>query len=142
MKNKKLQRVFSRKLQSFVADNWLTFCLRWHLSRLCHARGRFVWGRVSVYDVVWGCERGVSIIVCFFFRSEFDSCCEKFICQDDVPNITITLRTAARKAAIGTGQGYARCVCYKGCNNNRCLCKKKGLLCNSKCHNSLGCANK
>nr|XP_022914003.1 uncharacterized protein LOC111424624 [Onthophagus taurus] len=77
-----------------------------------------------------------------YCRSEFGGCSEKFIRRDEVPNVTITLRTAARKASIGTGQGYARCVCFKGCTNNKCLCKKKGLLCNSKWYNSLNCANK
>ncbi|XP_045450004.1 uncharacterized protein LOC123658697 [Melitaea cinxia] len=78
----------------------------------------------------------------FYCRSEFDGCKEKFIRQDEVPNVTITLRTAAKNAAIGTGQGFARCVCSTGCKNNKYLCKKKRLVCNSKCHNSLSCMNK
>ncbi|XP_071053562.1 KRAB-A domain-containing protein 2-like [Onthophagus taurus] len=59
-----------------------------------------------------------------YCRLEFGGCSEKFIRRDEVPNVTITLRTAARKASIGTGQGYVRCVCFKGCTNNKCLCKK------------------
>lgn len=78
----------------------------------------------------------------YFFRSEFDKCKEKFLHEEDVPNTKLPLRTVAKEAAIGTGQGFIRCVCKKGCVTKRCLCKKNGYLCNSKCHDSLSCNNK
>lgn len=77
-----------------------------------------------------------------FFRSEFDKCKEKFLREEDVPNTNLPLRTVAKEAAIGTGQGFMRCVCKKGCMSKRCLCKKSGYLCNSKCHDSFSCNNK
>ncbi|KAK9704489.1 hypothetical protein QE152_g27856 [Popillia japonica] len=46
---------------------------------------------------------------------------------------------------IGTKTGalsnlYSRC--NKKCINKRCVCKKKGVICNSRCHNSTNCTNK
>jgi hypothetical protein len=46
----------------------------------------------------------------------------------DMPDHEITLRSAARKAAIGTGQGFVRCASTENCTSKRCLCRKKGNL--------------
>ncbi|CAG9561120.1 unnamed protein product [Danaus chrysippus] len=49
-----------------------------------------------------------------YCRSELDKCKEKFLHEEDVPNTSLPLRTVAREASIGTGQGFMRCVCKKG----------------------------
>ncbi|CAK1602532.1 unnamed protein product [Parnassius mnemosyne] len=74
--------------------------------------------------------------------SEFDKCKDKFLHEEDVPNINLPLGTVTKEADIGTGKGFMRCVCMKGCMTKRCLCMKNGYLCNSKCHDSLSCNNK
>ncbi|XP_023241970.1 uncharacterized protein LOC111640202 [Centruroides sculpturatus] len=77
-----------------------------------------------------------------YCRSEFDMSKENFLPLEEVPETNVSLRTAARRAALGTGQGFARCLCKKSCMSKRCFCRKKGNLCNSKCHDSLPCNNK
>ncbi|XP_067134166.1 KRAB-A domain-containing protein 2-like [Centruroides vittatus] len=77
-----------------------------------------------------------------YCRSEFDRSIEKFFLLEGVPKTSVSLRTAARRAALGTGQGFVHCLCKKACMSKRCFCKKKGNLCNSKCHDSLPCNNK
>ncbi|XP_039312990.1 KRAB-A domain-containing protein 2-like [Solenopsis invicta] len=77
-----------------------------------------------------------------YCRSEFDISPQIFLTQEQVPKQEISLRTAARKGAVGTGQGFVRCACTKNCTSKRCFCMKKGNLCNSKCHNSMPCKNK
>ncbi|XP_060857765.1 KRAB-A domain-containing protein 2-like [Metopolophium dirhodum] len=77
-----------------------------------------------------------------YCRSEFITCEEKFITENQVPNNHISLRAAATKASTGSGQGFVRCTCKTSCGTNRCLCRKNKILCNSKCHNSLSCQNK
>ena len=49
---------------------------------------------------------------------------------------TISPRTAASAAAVGSGQGFVRCLCLEKCISNHCQCKKKNMLCSSKWHNS------
>ncbi|KAL1492330.1 hypothetical protein ABEB36_010591 [Hypothenemus hampei] len=41
------------------------------------------------------------------YTSEFDGYTEKFIRLEEIPNMTITLRTTAKKFPVGTGQGYS-----------------------------------
>lgn len=53
-----------------------------------------------------------------------------------------SLRQLASIQSKFGGQGYQRCSCRGGCDNKKCSCKAKGLLCNSKCHKSLPCKNK
>ncbi|XP_043473980.1 KRAB-A domain-containing protein 2-like [Leptopilina heterotoma] len=55
-----------------------------------------------------------------YCRSEFDVWQETFLLPKSVPDVRISLRTAARKAAI-TPQGFTRCSCKKSCTSNRCL---------------------
>ncbi|CAN0112481.1 unnamed protein product [Heterosigma akashiwo] len=56
----------------------------------------------------------------------------------------VTAGQAARALSAYNGQGFVRCNCRAQgrCTDNRCSCKKAGLLCNSKCHSSADCANK
>ncbi|XP_039303442.1 KRAB-A domain-containing protein 2-like [Solenopsis invicta] len=77
-----------------------------------------------------------------YCRSEFDISPQIFLTQEQMPKQEIFLRTAARKGAVGTGQGFVRCACTKNCTSKRFFCMKKGNLCNSKCHNSMPCKNK
>ncbi|KAG8173715.1 hypothetical protein JTE90_023691 [Oedothorax gibbosus] len=76
-----------------------------------------------------------------YCRSEFDTTA-KFVTLEDVPiEKAVSLRTAARKAAIAP-QGFSKCACKKACISRRCCCKKRGVLCNSKCHDSQSYNNK
>ncbi|KFM79848.1 hypothetical protein X975_06426, partial [Stegodyphus mimosarum] len=42
-------------------------------------------------------------------------------------------REAAAANSKSCGQGYTRCHCKTKCFTNKCSCKSKGLLYNSKC---------
>ncbi|XP_049886470.1 KRAB-A domain-containing protein 2-like [Pectinophora gossypiella] len=78
-----------------------------------------------------------------YCRTEFDICSQKFLSVGEVDQDTeISLRTAATKHSVGSGQGFVRCSCIRNCLTNRCKCKKKKVLCNSKCHQSTACKNK
>lgn len=78
-----------------------------------------------------------------FFRTQFDVSAQRFFTENDVNmESEISLRTAATKHSIGSGQGFLKCSCTTSCKTNKCLCKKKNVLCNSKCHSSLSCNNK
>ncbi|XP_045451043.1 KRAB-A domain-containing protein 2-like [Melitaea cinxia] len=75
--------------------------------------------------------------------SEFGICNQTFLEVTDVnQGSEISLRTAATKHSVGSGQGFVRCSCYKNCSTNRCQCKKALILCNYKCHQSKPCKNK
>jgi hypothetical protein len=58
----------------------------------------------------------------------------------------LSFRQAARSVLLCDGQGFARCGCSTTgktrCNTKRCLSKKSGLLCNSRCHPNITCSNK
>lgn len=80
-----------------------------------------------------------------YARSQFSICSEIFLNDEDIPQNTISLRSAARKESEdkgGHGQGFLRRQCTRGCDTNRCICRRKALACNSKCHGSKSCANK
>ncbi|XP_060859794.1 KRAB-A domain-containing protein 2-like [Metopolophium dirhodum] len=87
-----------------------------------------------------GCNDGV--LKQLYSRSQFTVCSENLLAVEAVPNESITLRSAATAQSLGTGQGFFKCTCTKKCDTKRCVCRKKEVLCNSKCHNSLTCTNK
>jgi hypothetical protein len=47
---------------------------------------------------------------------------------------SLSVREAVNSISIRGRQGMVRCSCTAACANNRCSCRKNGLLCNSKCH--------
>ena len=78
-----------------------------------------------------------------FTRVQFDVCKESFLNPEDVPvSSTTSVREAHGKTAVTESQGYERCNCKTGCNNNICKCLREARQCNSKCHGSLSCTNK
>nr|XP_012151860.1 PREDICTED: uncharacterized protein LOC105663967 [Megachile rotundata] len=77
-----------------------------------------------------------------YTRNQFAICKEKLLSIDEISFQEISLREAAATNSRSGGQGYTRCNCKRKCSTNKCSCKSKGLLCNSKCHNSLSCCNK
>ena len=87
-----------------------------------------------------GTERG--ILNQLYARSQFSVCQKGLLKVEDVPGHEIPLRSAATAQSTGTGQGFLRCMCKTKCQNNKCLCLKKKIKCNSKCHSSLPCCNK
>ena len=76
-----------------------------------------------------------------YTRNQFLVCSEGFLDISAIPDAEISLREAAKKSAVGTGQGYFHCGCLKGCYG-RCKCKRAGKLCTSKCHKNSSCGNK
>jgi hypothetical protein len=77
-----------------------------------------------------------------YARSQFSTCHQNLVQMDEVPSTQASLRTVASAQSTGTGQGFFKCCCKTKCQSNRCACKKKQVLCNSKCHASLPCTNK
>ncbi|XP_023225134.1 uncharacterized protein LOC111626083 [Centruroides sculpturatus] len=77
-----------------------------------------------------------------YCKSEFDTSKEKFLILKGMPETNVSLRTAAKRAALRTGQGFVRCLCKKACMSKMHFCKKKSNLCNSNCHDSLPHNNK
>ncbi|KAI1722073.1 KRAB-A domain-containing protein 2-like [Ditylenchus destructor] len=73
---------------------------------------------------------------------EVRPCREAFLSVENVPDKTVSLRTAANSSAMGSGQGTFKCGCKQKCNSTRCKCFKSKLKCNSKCHSSMPCDNK
>ncbi len=69
---------------------------------------------------------------------------ESFLSVAEVPtdDKELPLRRVARLESNGSGQGFNKCNCTKGCRSVRCKCLKNSIKCNSKGHNSLTCANK
>jgi hypothetical protein len=78
-----------------------------------------------------------------YARSQFGRCNQRLIKIEEVPTEKeISLRSAATAQSTGTGQGFVKCSCKNKCQNNRCLCVKSKVLCQSKCHSSFPCCNK
>ena len=75
-----------------------------------------------------------------YTRNQFVISKEKLLSINEIS--AQELREAAAANSRSGGQGYTRCHCKRKCSTNKCSCKSKGLLCNSKCHNSLSCCNK
>ena len=82
------------------------------------------------------------IISQLYARNQFQPCSEQFICISDVPDTMISLRSSAIAQSKGSGQGFLRCSCKQGCRTDRCRCRKRKILCSSKCHSKLSCCNK
>ena len=81
------------------------------------------------------------VLNCLYARSQFVLCHEKFVQMEGVPTTSISLRTAASSQALSGGQGFVTTKCSTG-KKTRCMCRKKGVLCNSRCHSSNSCENK
>ena len=53
------------------------------------------------------------------------------------------LSAAARVVSMDPSKLFERCKCKRGCDSNRCLCRKAGLTCGPKCHpTEKRCANR
>ena len=57
-------------------------------------------------------------------------------------NTEISVRKAVQLLSLYGGQGHIHCSCRSGCKTGKCKCKRKNILCNSRCNASLSCANK
>ena len=57
-------------------------------------------------------------------------------------NTEISVRKAVQLLSLYGGQGHIHCSRRSGCTTGKCKCKRKNILCNSRCHASLSCANK
>lgn len=81
-----------------------------------------------------------------YSRSQIGLCPKKLVFINEVPkDKSISLRFIAIGQSIehgGHGQGFKKCHCKTQCQTKKCACHKQALLCSSKCHHSLSCANK
>lgn len=77
-----------------------------------------------------------------FTRNQFIICEEHFLESSIIPKNEIGIRQAVSQLSLTGGQGLIRCDCMKKCITNRCKCRSKNVLCNSRCHNSQACTNK
>ena len=78
-----------------------------------------------------------------YTRNEFTPCTEKFLGVENVPANEISLREAATAGAKGSGQGFVKCGCTKGCQKRSRNCYKNNVKCNNKCHTKMStCDNK
>ena len=59
-----------------------------------------------------------------FARNQVDACRGRHLRSEDVPDVTIGVREAARLASGGRGQGFLKCSCRKLCTA-RCTCGAK-----------------
>lgn len=62
--------------------------------------------------------------------------------DEEIPDVTLGLREIATRLSPIGGQGVKKCMCKTRCSSTKCLCKKKNLKCNSRCHPSRSCYNK
>lgn len=77
-----------------------------------------------------------------YVRSQFTICEKEFLDGKDVSDREMALRSVASLQSVAGGQGFTKCMCKGKCQNSRCCCVKKEVLCNSQCHLSLSCCNK
>lgn len=77
-----------------------------------------------------------------YSRNQISPVSVAFLVLGDIPQNGTTLRGLNKEISMFGGQGHTKCNCKTSCMTNRCQCKKSGVLCNSKCHNSLSCNNK
>ena len=64
-------------------------------------------------------------------------CNEKLFSINEISFLEMSLKEAAAANLRNRGQDNLHCHFKKNCSTNKCSCESKGLLCNSKCHNSL-----
>ena len=89
----------------------------------------------DMYQV--GCREGT--LKTKYSAADLDSAKQNLLKVEDVPAIELALRTAVSKTT--GGQGYLKCSCKSNCKTLRCSCKKRGSMCNSRCHPGLSCTN-
>ena len=71
--------------------------------------------------------------------SDLNQIDHQLIKLDEVPSNILSLRTATCKST--GGQGFVKCNCKNSCKVGRCTCRKKKMLCNSRCHPGKSCDN-
>lgn len=74
------------------------------------------------------------ILQSFYNRKELTLTKEEFLKIEDVPRNPTDVRKAASDASLFGGQGLQHCICKGSCEGDSCGCRKKGLLCISRCH--------
>jgi len=77
-----------------------------------------------------------------FTRNRFTLCEENFLESAIIPDNEIGIRQAVSQLSLTGGQGLIRFDCLKKCMTNRCKCRSKNVLCNSRCRSSQVCTNK
>ncbi|CAJ0953500.1 unnamed protein product, partial [Mesorhabditis belari] len=77
-----------------------------------------------------------------FTWNQLAPCGAEFLSINSIPDGETSLRTAVGAASISGSQGHAHCLWLSGCTTNRCACRKKSPLCDSRCHHARSCTNK
>lgn len=106
----------------------------------------------NIIGVISAKENGVyqigtkdGLIKGWFPRTDVEKAASRpFTIEDVNKEICLTLREAASKQSMMGGQGFKKCSCKpsdKQCLTNRCVCKKVGHKCNSRCHANSTCGN-
>ena len=73
-----------------------------------------------------GCREG--ILGPKFTAVDLSAIEQPLIKVEEVPNVCLSVRTATARST--GGQGYVRCQC----TSRRCICQRKNVKCNSRCH--------
>ncbi|CAF1351510.1 unnamed protein product [Didymodactylos carnosus] len=68
--------------------------------------------------------------------------CETISKPTAVDSTSLPLRSIVANESLVGGQGLFHCDCRRGCETNRCKCKKNSVSCNSRCHSSMPYKNK
>ncbi len=95
---------------------------------------------VSEYGYRVGTQAG--ILSGYLSRNQIEQVTGSSLTSDVVPSVQVSLREASRKLSKTGGQGFLSCKCKGGCKTSKCKCKKSNVMCNSRCHGSMTCANK
>ncbi|CAF1228422.1 unnamed protein product [Didymodactylos carnosus] len=68
--------------------------------------------------------------------------CETILKPTAVDSTSLPRHSIVANESLVGGQGLFHCDCRRGCETNRCKCKKNSVSCNSRCHSSMPCKNK
>ena len=85
----------------------------------------------------------VGTIVGLMSRNQIETIEGNSLTLLDIPkNTEVSVRKAVQLLSLSGGQGHVHCSCRGGCKTGKCKCKRSNILCNSRCHASVSCANK
>jgi len=83
------------------------------------------------------------IINQLYTHNQFAVCKEQLLSPEEIAtDQSVSSKKASTSISQTGGQGYLRCNCKAKCVSEKCSCRSSGILCNSKCHNSLSCCYK
>jgi hypothetical protein len=96
----------------------------------------------EVFEYGFRVGTSVGTLSGYLCRNQIEAVNDTSLSISMIPSLQISLCEAVRKISKTGGQGYLNCKCKDGCKTSKCKCKKKNILCNSRCHGSMTCSNK